>query len=104
MDCTYEESVERQPDDISTEHKHHQPHLHVLHGHDQPTSDALVLGVGIGLTDVLDHPQLGDLALLLGEAARVVGQVGKDEDGGDGDGLALKSATAGDGEGVWGDY
>lgn len=88
-DCTYEESVERQADDVGTEDKHHQPHLHILHGHDQSTSHALVLRVGIGLANVLNHPQLRDLALLLGESACVVRQIGKDEDCGNGDSLGL---------------
>ena len=95
-DCTYEESVEREPDDIGAQGDHHQPDLHVLHGHDQSTGDTLVLGVGIGLTHILDHPQLGDLALLLGESARVVGQVWKDEDCGKSDSLRKSQQLAGD--------
>lgn len=85
--CTYEESVEREPNDISAKRYHHQPDLDVLHRHDQSAGDSLVLGVGVGLAHILNHPQLRDLALLLGESARVVGQVWEDEDSGEGNSL-----------------
>lgn len=91
-DCTYEESVERQPDDVGAKRDHHQPDLEVLHCHDQAAGDPLVLRIGVGLTHVLNHAQLCDLALLLGEATGVVGQVWEDEDGGNGNGLGPESA------------
>lgn len=82
---TYEKSVKRQPQNVGGQREHHEPHATVLHGKDQPPGDALVLGVGVGLAHVLDHAQLGNVALLVGEAAGVVGQVGQDDEGGEGD-------------------
>lgn len=80
-----EEGVEGKTDDVGGEGQHHDVDLDVLDSHDETVERAHVVRVGVSLTDILSHAQLSDVELLLGEATRVSGQVGKDEGGGDGD-------------------
>lgn len=84
-ELTYEEGVERKSDDVGREGQHHEVDLNVLDGHEETVEGALALLVDVGLTDIFDHAELGNLTLFLGEAARVVRQIGQDKDRENGD-------------------
>ncbi|KAI6760449.1 hypothetical protein HG530_009309 [Fusarium avenaceum] len=78
---TYEESVERKTNDIGSKGEHHDVDLDILDRELETVKDALLGRILICLSDILDHAQLRNLSLLLGEASRVVRQVGQDEGG-----------------------
>lgn len=78
---TYEESVERQSHDVGRQREHHEPDPNVLHGENQAARSTLLLGIGIGLANILQHTNLRNMPLLLGEAARVVWQIGENDQG-----------------------
>lgn len=76
---THEEGVEGETNDIGGEGEHHEVDLDVLDGHDETVEHALLGRVLVRFSDVLEETELGDLELLLGEAAGVGWEVGKEE-------------------------
>lgn len=82
---TYEVSVEGQADDVGGEEDAHDVDFGVFQGHPEAVEGAHVFGVDVGDSHVFRHAQLGHFEFFLGEAPGVVGEVGQDEGGQDGD-------------------
>jgi hypothetical protein len=76
---TYEESIEAESNDISSQGEHQNIDLGVFEGHEQTVECTLLGGIDISLSDVFLHSHPGDQELLFGEALRVGWQVGKNE-------------------------
>ena len=76
---THEESVEGQAHNVGNESEHHDVDLDILESHHQTTECSQLITVGIRLTDILQHAQLSDLALFLGETTGVVRKIRQDE-------------------------
>jgi hypothetical protein len=78
---TYEESIEAESNDISSQGEHQHVNLGVLQSHEQTVECTLLGGIDISLSDVFLHSHPGDEELLLGETLGVGRQVGKDKCG-----------------------
>lgn len=74
-----EEGVERETDDICRKGEHHDVDLDILDGQVETVEDTLFGRVCISFSNVLNHAELRNLSLLLGEASRVVWEIGEDD-------------------------
>jgi hypothetical protein len=60
LKTTYEEGVEAESDNVGGQGEHENVYLGILESHNETVKCALLVGVGIGLSDILFHSHSGD--------------------------------------------